>query len=545
MKRPAILVFLLLVLCFQAFSQVSKLTYSEDFPEHNGASFIKLLKNGNTLLLQWKEGSYISKIYNTEKKKIIEVTQEVTGLEGSFFMHDVKAVLELNNNEIVIFLVAAPKRKVGRVPVLIRIIIDSQTGKLKKSEQIFEQEPLPSGAGYALAFGGVGAPDFCIKKDPFSNYYALAVLRTFAKEMKDRIQIIHYDPAHTEISNTYLKIPEGFNQIAFRDFVVKGDKYVIMVTEPFVREHHSDGNKIWVSKLTKGSKEFTTKEFKYERVFDEALCTLDQEPQSDNISAVMRILLPSTPKQKNTRMYDVGILPINGEKFELGKLTPVNYEKVSAQYATSVSQTKNPEPYNALVQDYLSDQAGNRIVLSEKTEMITDSQGLSTWPRLSDIGITAVGKDGKEAYGLHIPYIAFVRRNVNSMIYYPYRYSINYGTYTNYTLGPGFVELVAGKKFNYVFLNDTQKNREKTISDKMTVINSFSNLNSYYYKIDNKTGVVTNGFLFGTPEGAETTRICFFDKSAFNAETGEFAAVYLDINPKGKKHSGIVWFKLD
>lgn len=155
-------------------AQSPEVVRSKPFDEpEGGASRLLLLKNGNTLFFHFtrKKGIEVVAYGSNHQESPMERNRVKSWKQKKMNNASLKGLFELNGQAVVFLM-----QIVGRKPCLYRFIFDGTTGKLLKEELIADLPRIGMGAGYSVAFGGVSIPDFFVRKDPDSEYYAVAAL---------------------------------------------------------------------------------------------------------------------------------------------------------------------------------------------------------------------------------------------------------------------------------------------------------------------------------------------------------------------------------
>ncbi|WP_349318298.1 hypothetical protein [Chitinophaga sp. MM2321] len=246
----------LLLLPVLLFAQSPKVERSKPFDEPEfGASRLLMLKNGNTLFFNFtrKEGINVV-VY--DKKHHAKPTAHILGKEWSPRLMDdsyLKGLYEINGNAV-IFLEQAERHK----PSLFRLIVDGKTGKLLKEEKIAELPKVSMGAAYGMFFKALSIPDFYVRKDPQSDYYAVGVFNSLSHDRDERIEVIHYNPDHSELNRAYYESPEGtYKYLRFLDMYVNRDEFVFITNYAYnTRSSGGKDARVLISRLLKGTKTF-------------------------------------------------------------------------------------------------------------------------------------------------------------------------------------------------------------------------------------------------------------------------------------------------
>jgi hypothetical protein len=552
MKKSLLFIALCMILSTSNIvAQKSNMIFSEKTPELKDitGSKVKLLKNGNTIFLQFtKEDGIYLKLYDTNKKKITEGKLPLKLLGDKMKGYKIAGIFEINNDLMLMF----GGYNTSRTPTLYRLILDGMTGIVKKEEPILEMTPLPIEAFYAVEYKDIPLPSFAVEKDPVSNCYAVVALNTFASETNKRIQVAHYSPLHVQLNKAYFISPESrFKYSDFTDIFVYGENAVILSTYIYNTKSGKDGKEesiFYFSKLNKNSTTFINTTLTYAIEIPDAECEFMYDASSKNVNAIIKTY-DGIDKKSRSFIYSFFVQPFNPNTMALGKSYKYALEKANAYYTSNVNIGKQ---YTGMIQNLIVDQSGNNILLNEMpiTYDITTSNstyvvGETINTLLENIAITSVTQDGKENYSLIIPYNHFILNGSSSFNYIDNKK----GKFTcslNDKYYGACVDLVAGEKNNYVLLNNTVKNVERPESDKSidgNIKGGSSWITPILYTISSN-GTLTKQFLFDKPAADNVIKYCLFQTADFNPSTGTYA-VLVSEKIKGKKMDSIVWFNLE
>lgn len=214
----ALLLALLCISYLPTHAQFKQIAEGPKFEEpEEGFAKILQLKNGNTFYMHvtLKDGINV-RIYNADHKEKTVTTflpsyQELE--EGDA----VDGVFEINS-KIIVFV----NKYEDKLLTLHRLIIDGNTGKLN------EQKIIAKGRNPAK-YGKFRKPRqwdfFNIRKDPYSDNYAVAVYDENEGDRTQILEIIHYSGDHTEVTRKFCYLPLGAT-CNFLDMVVIGSEKI-------------------------------------------------------------------------------------------------------------------------------------------------------------------------------------------------------------------------------------------------------------------------------------------------------------------------------
>lgn len=232
LRWPALLGALLLSTF--VFSQVPVVTLGPDFGEPgDGWDKLLQLKNGRTFYLHFskKEGLSVS-VYNVQHELTVTDTLHTqqwnsTDLEST----EIDGIYEINGQPV-IFL----QQLVKYNPVLYRLILDAETGKLLHEDKLGELPSIQHRSVFVE--DNLASHDIYVEKDPNSDYYAVALFSGGAIQKNDsiheRIQILHFSPTHEIINKGWFYVADtSYSYFSYISMAVAGKTQVYLGTVGF------------------------------------------------------------------------------------------------------------------------------------------------------------------------------------------------------------------------------------------------------------------------------------------------------------------------
>jgi hypothetical protein len=505
-----------------------------------GSLKVMLLKNGNTAMLNItpKDGIFI-KLFDANKRPLTELTHESDLWEsGKMKRADIKSVYEIDGN-ITVFI----QHMLGKTPVLFRLVLDGQTGKMLKEEKIGELHKYSFGDGYAMAFG-VPPDNFYIEKDQYSDNYAVVHFMGFESDRNKRIQVVHYNNKHQEISRAYFSSPDDhFKYLNYVGMVVLGDKSVLVSAYGY-NTSNSGGkdSRLIISKLDKGSVGFQHKLLEFTDDFKDTRAVLRYNPKSDVV--VMLSITRLSTKQKffgNTAStsYLPLITMIDPHSFSILKAAPLKTPKLD-QIALGL-QYKNG--FQGLPQDiYVNSDNTYTVVMEEMMQQVvyTNNRVTSMSTYLGNAGVAQLDAEGNETAANLIPKAQMVKGMLYEEMYINHRKNSAQHTFAgNQYLSFAYAE---GKNTGYIFINDYEKNSESIRKGKVSMVYTVSGTDAFCYVL--KNGDFQREYVFGNPSGEKDKRYAMFSVSDYKPEIHTYATIMIEKQGK-EKVAKIAWLYLD
>jgi hypothetical protein len=525
----------------QCHAQFNVLSSSTAFDEPE-AGFCKIIttKEGATVYLHvtLKEGINV-RIYDVAHKE--KVVKTITPGYGKLKGGDVIGAYEINNN-IALFI----REYEDRTPILYRIVIDAHTGNLLEEKEIGTLKKMDLGKGYAMAFGGVPMPEFYVRKDPESDNYAVALFNSFASDRNERIELVHYNKDHKEISRAFYQSPnDEYKYLTFQDLIVMGDKEVIALAVGMnTRSSGGDLNgSLLMGTLTAGSKSLELSKLNYP-----GAAQIDGSLVRYNKVTDEYILLSVRPvkgsKSNEYKAYKTILKKGDGNPVTT-MLSSASLNRIANRHFEKKDQ------FLAIPQNlYINDDGSYTIVFEEnlmKSSTYTDfgSGGMSHMHTrntffLNDIGIIKYDKDGAEKSAAYIPKSQKVL-SLPDMMYYSYReesaVSLSWGIqYKSFFY-------LNGKNQNYVFINDIERNQDR-IDDKkrVTTIQGLEDCEAYSFAIDKGTEIPKRQLIFTEKDSKKEKDIALFTVSAYDREHNVFTTLKRERTGRDKSVK-VVWMQ--
>jgi hypothetical protein len=526
----------LLLVFFTFITNAQKLDKSPSFEEPLGWSKLLILKNTNTVFLEFtkKEGINI-KLYDANRKKILAEKLTLQLIEDKLGTYNIGGIYEIAGDVVVFF-----QTSVSYTPIMIRIIIDGKTGKVKAEEKISELQKLTAKDGYAYMYGDVDMPDIKVIKDPESDYYAIINYNTFAPETKDRIGIIHYSPDHKVINKANYTTPNNIYKFTkFLSGYVHKDDYVVIGAYGFnTKKSGGEDARYYLAQLAKGKTSFTQKELEYHEFYKGAKCSFFYNTIKNTINMV---IITDVDLSGNVAKYDIVYQNINPTTLALDKPFKADFSKVNQIYSDKMQRK---DAYNGMIQGFFYDKAGNIMALYQNT-IIKYGNGtgvVGTW--LGDIAIVRMEQNGKVLDASVIAndtYISgrhaiFNTSNLRNGIRLADTWQDpGLSNYQNLSL-----DFITTENAEYLFLNNLKENMLLADTEIPKMVKAISLATPVRYTI--KKEGVKKEYLVSEPKEKKDNEFCNFACSDYNSQIKTYATLVTD--PKLKTTS-LIWIKLD
>jgi hypothetical protein len=531
-----------LSLCLAAFlclgqthAQFQVMGSSSEFEEPQ-TGFCKIIttKDGGTVYLHitTKDGINV-RIYDPAHKE--KIVKNIVPGYGKLKSGEVIGVYEINKN-ITLFI----REYEDKTPILYRIIIDAHTGNLIEEKEIGTLQKLSFGKGYGIAFGKVPMPEFYVRKDPESDNYAVALFNSFASDRNERIELVHYNKDHKEISRAFYQSPnEEYKYLTYQDMVVMGDKEVIALAVG--KNTYSSGGdqngSLLMGSLSAGEKSFNLKRFNYPDAGRIKGSLIRYSKATDEF--IMLSLKSVKGKFNEFKAYKT--------VFKKGNDNPTT-TMINAASLNRIANRhfEKKDQFLAIPQNlYVNEDGSYTIVFEEnETHTYTNTQaigGSNSYMYLKDVGVLNYDKNGNETSACYIPKSQKVM-SIPDMMYYSYReesaVSLSWGIqYKSFYY-------LNGKDKNYVFINDVEKNQDR-VDDKRRVhsIWGLEDCEAYGFPVNKGTEVPKRQMVFTDKDNKKEKDIALFIVSAYDRENNIFTTLKRERTGRDKSVK-VVWMQL-
>lgn len=518
-----------MLLSLPVFAQFKQVAESEVFEENeNGLAKILLLKNGSTVFLQTTKRRIEVQIYNAQHKKI--AGKEI---EPAFFdrrNYIVESVFEVNGNIVLMVTIYE-----NRTPILIRVIIDGQNGNLKEEKEVARLNRIGAFGGYAIVFGSVPVPDFFVRKDPRSDYYAVAMLNSFESDRNKRIEIIHFGPDNREVSHAYYASPDDrYKYMNYIDMAVVGKESVsILVTGFNTRHSGGEESQLLLGKLAGGAKSISVTALDFSADKKIAGGIVRYNPVTDKIVLLAAI----RNKQGRSEGFSPILAFVNPATNKIDMTTEIFPEEANAK---SLEVFGRKTPFTGMPQNLYINDDGSFSVYFEINRTFTYSDGRGSYTQLGNIAIASFSILGSPTGSYFMPKNHELPGTTMSSFYKSDQEE------KMVTLIRGnqykYAAYLDGKKKTYLLFNDIESNGPILMNGKLTTIKGVGDCDAFYYDVSGSEVMPDRQFVFGKPDARRTHNLAVFGVSAYNREDNIFCTLKLE-KERGDKGVKLVWLQ--
>lgn len=539
-----------IITSFTIHAQFAVAGKSASFEEpQTGVAKILMLKDGSTFFYHLQKSMLKIKCFDPSYKQI--VSKPVQHGLGILRLPDIAGCFEIDGN-VVLFLNEYDKLE----RVLHRLVINPKTGDTVSVGTLGKLDPTGLAEGYANIFGGVPVSSFTIAKDPYSDNYALAFVNSFEKERNKRIEVIHYNNKHQEISRAFMSSPEDkFKYIRIRDLVVIGDKQVMTLIYAYnTRRSGGKEDDVLIASFSNNDKDVQYTLIPVDDGFTLGRGLLKYNPVTKKVLAVttyeisrrVRKDLDIEPGDMEYALQ-VHIVDPNTKNVMKGPLMKGN--DVNAKYKELFGKRKN---YSGLLQNFFINKDGGYTIILEGYEEYTITSSQSSFTRqeyhFTDIAVLNYNQSGNSIGGNLIPKDYIINTSImtgGGMIsnYHASRdwTGIDLGGGNQYKLFAYF----EGKDNRYILFNDIEENEKKILKrGKVTDIRGLGECDAFAFQTNSTEVFPRRKFLFGEPDGKREHNLALLAVSDYDKERNIFATLKLEIDGRDKKVR-LVWLKLD
>lgn len=563
MKRIFLFASLLLAATATTIAQTPTVALSAAFPEpENGANRLLLLKNGSTLYFHFTPSDGIrAVVYDANHKQKAQTT--LTGKtweDRDMKRSELKGLYEINS-QAVIFLQQVNKK----TPALYRIVVDPQTGRVVKEDQIGELPTYGFGAGYAMAFGRVKPDDFYVEKDPGSDYYAVVQFHGFSKETDARIEVVHYSPDHQELNRAFLTAPGGkYKYLDYQAIYVHGADYVFIASYAYNSEKGKDA-KLVIASLAKGAKAFQQQELDYTEGYRSVQSGLVYDAPN-NVIRLITITSAANLEHESGIKYHGREYVLSLAYIDPVKLQVTHHNYLEDTYINDYAKAHLgfKHDYVGMPQDFVLNPDGTATILLEELKQIyhstssfsatggfsSSSSGYYT-TEFNEIGVAKIDALGQEIGGYAVPksqegngYFSYWRNYRRDRGEWSFRTN---GLMGNHTLAPFFsYQYMHPQQTEYIIFNDYNKNirnNSESYRDKKEM--HYASETSTVCVRHNAVGKTDKFFLYGDPGDEDINRYTILESTIRTQDHKKMVTIMVEKNGRKDAQAHVAWIDFE
>lgn len=526
-----------------------------DEPEEGFAKILQL-KNGNTFYMHvtLKDGINV-RIYNADHKEKTVTTflpsyqelEEGDAVDGVFEIND-KVIVFVNKYE-------------DNLLTLYRLIIDGNTGKLSQQKVI-------AASRNPVKLSKLRKPRqsdfFNIRKDPYSDNYAVAIYDESEGDRTKVLEIIQYSGDHIELTRKFCHLPISAT-CNFLDMVLIGPEKIcvfLAYTQQFEIKHHV------MAVIEKGTTAINYTEL-----------TIPDQLIDVYKAAKKNLLVPETllfglakynPATQKIVFVEDGLMNHDrGQWYYLSatKHVPLLYiidpVKKAVQFIPQLEQSENlhtafkelldeKKKYNGRPQDIIFNDDGGFTILNEEQLFGWDKSGNTT--ELESIVVSRYDRNGKNISEYLVP----KAHAVLTTKLVPFYISKRAGSAQLLFRGNQYKSFayVDGIKSRYILFNDTEKNNDIKNARKkgniytglskaklVMVIGVTADCEAFMYKLTGDDILPEREYLFAEKENGRA--LALLTVSDYNKKNNTYATLILDKSNMKNKMVNVVWQQPD
>lgn len=491
-------------------------------PEEGFAKILQM-KSGGTIFFRLTEKDGIDlRVYDSQHHEISATNFKPTYIKLK--KAEIENIFEINGNAILMI-----SEVDSKTPTLYRLILDGKTGAVLSEDNIEQLNKLTFGDKFATSWGGISRPSFFIKKDPYSDNYAVARFNSLESDRSKRIEIISYDANNKETNRVFYASPEGkYKYIAYRDMVVLGDKKICVFAYGYNKSNNSE-SELLMANLDKGSSDVNFTKLNFPEGLDAFDCVAKFNPSTNSL------LLLSMAEEKKKKSD--GYIPI---------LTFINPYEKKINRSDIISPSKRIDQYSkkgfrGLPQNlYINDDGTFTVVSEELTVEYGGKYGTVPISLLGDMAIVNYSKTGEPMTDYLIRKSQTLNQVYLGLLYLASRE----GTAQSLKKGTQFKSFayLDGKTKSYILFNDSEKNNDKQEKGKLEDMERVSNCDGFYYQLTGPDAILKRDYVFGNPEKKRDHELGLFAISQYDRQNNIYVTLQLS-KESGKKGVKLVWLQ--
>lgn len=545
MKNLFLVTLLLTISTNLLFAQAETVEYSAPFDEpEDGWRKVLQLSNGNTFFLNYAgKGGIDVKVYGPDRK--LKSQKNIDGREWEpkeFKTSKISGLYEIGGAPV-IFIQQVLKRE----PKLFRLTLDAQTGALAEEKLIGTLQKHHAGMAFAMVWGGIQEPVFHVEKSPEADNYAVINFNSISPESDERINVKLYtvkDGKHTELSNANYE-SQGYKYVNYVSSYVSKDALYLCAYGYNTKKSGGEDSRMIISKLEKGSNEFTHKKIEFSDDFEDTRGIMTYNPGSGMLQMLTLTYLKKESNVwsgKNTTTYLPLMTYIDPKSLQIVKATPLTIEYAQKRVEETFEEKR---PYSGMPQYMVVNKDNSTSVIVEqifKTQQTSYGQTRTISTSLGHIGIAELDMKGNETVGYAAKKAQKASAdmsvfNLTDRVRGRWSY-VQPGSFIMGDNTPFFsFNYVNTDNGKYLIFNDFPENFDKDGAKKINEVDAASNMHTVYYELEN--GFFKKHYLYGTP-GKDQLK--FTNIQSANVKGNTYATLMVERDGR-KKQAHIAWVK--
>lgn len=508
MKTTSLLFVLLFCFCLFSKAQFTQIAVSAEFNEPRGSSALLLMKSGNLILAEAASRDSIRiRLYNKEHQ---EVALTSYGMHGSARRSSlwINKAFEINGEAVLFIKVIEEK-----ILTLYRLIVDPNTGKIKKEEYLVESKPEARNEFFAVWEG-----NFSISKAEGSDDYAIAYCTNYQSDKVKQTKLIMFNKEHAEVRKAYYETAEKeFESLSFRGLVVVNAETTALLFNGYPWK--GDDRKMFLALTKKGSSALTI----IEQKFPEEKLPRDSRLFYNSYSKKLVLAAVCVCDEKRDNKYLYMIDPESGktEKKINYAFNNAFYEKFEDIYGRRYLPLG--APMNLLV-----DKNGSFSVIYQADGIISTSSGASTYSTALEITVADFDKNDNLLNNYLVPRKIVLNPNSN--------FGDSYESYA----------YIMNNDRAFLLFNDHRENierMEKNKDPKQVIV--VKDCDAFYFPLTGNNVLPARKFLYKeTDDREEHIQFSFGASCVYDKENDVFITLRLNRDEKKRtKTVNVVWLK--
>jgi hypothetical protein len=496
-----------------------------DEPEAGHAKLVSF-RNGFTafIFIHPKEGITL-KIYDEKHK--LKADKEINTQFSDSKYKSIEAVFEVGGN-LAVF-ISQPDDKTR---VLYRLILDGRTGNLKSDEKIAMLTRVGMFRAGRLMMQRDQSPDFFVRKDPASDYYAVSKFDNFNDDPNQRLEIIYFGPDNKEMARAFYHSPEDrYENLRYVDMVVIGDQKVSVLAYAYNKVKRDHDGELVMANLDSGSKSVSLQELNFSKDLIVAGGITRYNPVSQNI-----ILLAACQSEKKSNEYGTVLAFVNPFEQRVTNAFDVYPQRADAK---STELFGRKDHYTGMPQNLFIDNDGSFSIVFEEITNYSSTSG-SSYSELGHLAVMQFNPNGKETGCYLIPKLQVYFKHAVQSFYHSERE----GSAQRLDAGNQYKSFayLHGKYKSYILFNDIEKNGEAVEKGKITRIAGVGDCDGFYFLLQGDQVLLPRQYVFGKPDRGRDHNLAIFTLSDYDRDRNLYCTLKLEKEGRNKQVK-LVWLE--
>jgi hypothetical protein len=406
-----------------------------------------------------------------------------------------------------------------------------------------------------MAYGGVPLPDFIVRKDPFSENYVVANFNTFVSESDKRVEVIHYNNQHNEISRSFLSTPENkYKYVNILDVCVRGDKEAFALIYAYTTgKGKNRTGELMLANFKNNSEnvDYTSLDLNEGVVPTDGIVKYNNVTEKlhvvTQVELTMKVTFKSIMMNDQNSYYAINHYIIDPIIKKAYTSDDVDLSNVNGKFKELFGNKKN---YSGVLQNFYINDDGGYTFLFEGLliTIIQRNNSTSTTYQLGDIAVLSFDTKSNLKSSTLIPKNQMLNNSImtggggytaSPLYHYKRDFTAQWLKGGNQFKSFAYLN---GKTKNYVLVNDIDENEELIAKGKCKTIQGVGECDGFAFETKTNAILPSRNFVFGKPKEKKEHNMAIFSVSDYDRDNNVYATLKLEIDGRDRKVK-VVWLQ--